>query len=78
MPREDWPERIRQVRRPRYGAFCDLSLAELHALQVTLAAEQAAGLQEHFRKTNPDAVVDGAWPLRPWAAPAADTEGAPA
>ncbi|WP_437034738.1 exonuclease domain-containing protein [Streptomyces caelestis] len=81
MPRADWPERIRQVRRPRYGDFTGLTVAELHALQITLAADQAAGLQAHFRKTDPDAVVDGTWPLRPWTEPAAEStepEGAPA
>jgi DNA polymerase-3 subunit epsilon len=81
MAREDWPERIRQVRRPRYGDFNGLTVAELHARQIELAAEQAAGLQAHFRKTDPNAVVDGAWPLRPWVAPTPDStepEGAPA
>ena len=38
--------------------------ADLHADQVGWAAEQAASLQEYFRRTRPDAVVDGAWPLR--------------
>jgi DNA polymerase-3 subunit epsilon len=65
MDVDDWPERIRQVRRPRYGRFAALTLAELHALQVELAADQAAGLQAHFRKTDPDAVVRGDWPLIP-------------
>jgi DNA polymerase III subunit epsilon len=76
-PRAEWPERIRQIRRPRFGDFCGLSLAELHARQIELAAEQAAGLQAHFRKTDPNAVVDPSWPLRPWADPA-DIEGTPA
>lgn len=65
-PREDWPEQIATARRPRFGEFADLTLGELHARQVTLAAEQAAGLQQHFRKTDPQAVVDGSWPLIPW------------
>ncbi|WP_298583743.1 3'-5' exonuclease [uncultured Kocuria sp.] len=38
--------------------------AELHADQIGWAAEQAASLQEYFRRTRPDAVVDCAWPLR--------------
>ncbi|MHC5558220.1 exonuclease domain-containing protein [Kocuria sp. U4B] len=37
--------------------------AELHADQVGWAAEQAADLQEYFRRTRPDAVVDGTWPV---------------
>ncbi|KAJ3617292.1 hypothetical protein Zmor_008834 [Zophobas morio] len=76
MARADWPERIRQVRRPRYGDFNGLTLAELHAAQIEWAAEQAAGLQAHFRKSDPNAVVDGAWPMRPWVEPS--TEGDPA
>jgi DNA polymerase-3 subunit epsilon len=65
MRRSDWPESIRFSKRPRFHELKDLDLAQLHELQVKLAAEQAAGLQEHFRKTNPDAVVDGSWPMRP-------------
>lgn len=65
MPREEWPDRIREIRRPRYGDFSGLSLTELHAAQIGWAAEQAAGLQAHFRKTDPNAVVDGSWPLIP-------------
>jgi DNA polymerase-3 subunit epsilon len=37
--------------------------ADLHAEQVGWAAEQAESLQEYFRRTRPDAVVDGAWPV---------------
>lgn len=76
MPRRDWPERVLAERRLRFHAFRDLTVGELHALQTELAAEQAAGLQKHFQKTDPNAVVDGAWPLRPWVEPT--TEGAPA
>lgn len=73
-PREEWPEPIRRIRRARYADFHGLTVAELHALQIKLAAEQAAGLQAHFRKTNPDAVVDPSWPLRPWAEPTTEGE----
>ncbi|MEV6836806.1 exonuclease domain-containing protein [Streptomyces sp. NPDC051133] len=75
--RRDWPERVLAERRLRFNAFRDLTLAELHERQIEWAAEQAAGLQNHFRKTDPAAVVDGSWPLRPWVEPNA-TEGAPA
>jgi DNA polymerase-3 subunit epsilon len=81
MPRREWPEHVRAERRVRFHAFRDLTLAELHERQIELAAEQAAGLQKHFRKTDPNAVVDGAWPLRPWVEPTVTTdepEGAPA
>ncbi|MFF7171130.1 exonuclease domain-containing protein [Streptomyces pseudovenezuelae] len=76
MRRRDLPEHVLAERKVSFVPFRGLTVAELHAAQIEWAAEQAAGLQKHFRKTNPDAVVDGAWPLRPWAAPAAETEGA--
>lgn len=44
------------------------NLDELHRLQTAWAAGQAAGLQDYFRKTNPDAFVEGRWPLVPFAA----------
>ncbi|AQW55249.1 exonuclease domain-containing protein [Streptomyces violaceusniger] len=65
-PREEWPERIRDVRRPRYADFRDVTVSELHAAQIEWHADQAAGLERHFRKSNADAAVDRAWPLRPW------------
>ncbi len=36
---------------------------ELHDLQIGWKAEQAASLQEYFRKTRPDAHVDPRWPM---------------
>ncbi|MFF9568459.1 exonuclease domain-containing protein [Streptomyces sp. NPDC014685] len=66
MSRMEWPERIKFHRKAQLHHLKDLSIAELHALQIGWAAEQAAGLQEWFRRTDPNAVVDGAWPLRPW------------
>lgn len=37
--------------------------AELHSLQVRWKAEQAADFQEYLRRTRPDAVVEGSWPV---------------
>ncbi|WP_179889773.1 MULTISPECIES: exonuclease domain-containing protein [unclassified Streptomyces] len=65
MRRMDWPVRIKHHRKAQIHHLGGLSVAELHAAQIEWAAQQAAGLQEHFRKTDPNAVVDGAWPLRP-------------
>ena len=39
--------------------------SELHTAQIGWAAEQAASLQEYFRRRDPDAVVDGTWPVHP-------------
>jgi len=49
----------------RYPALAAMTLDELHTAQIKWAAEPAASLQEHFRQTRPDAVVEGAWPLIP-------------
>ncbi|MFJ9234107.1 exonuclease domain-containing protein [Streptomyces anulatus] len=65
MRRIDWPERIKHHRKAQLHHLGGLTVAELHASQIEWAAEQAAGLEAHFRKTNPEAVVDRSWPLRP-------------
>ncbi|WP_424891854.1 3'-5' exonuclease [Streptomyces sp. XH2] len=49
-----------------YAPLAAMSLDELHAAQVGWAAEQAASLQEYFRRKDPCAVVEGAWPLIPF------------
>ncbi|PJN38961.1 DNA polymerase III subunit epsilon [Streptomyces sp. CB02959] len=49
----------------RYPALAAMSLDELHTAQTAWAADQAAGLQEYFRKANPDAYVEPAWPVIP-------------
>lgn len=49
----------------KYRELAGLSLENLHTAQVGWAAEQAASLQEYFRKKDPAAVVEGAWPLIP-------------
>jgi len=41
----------------------DLPVNVLHDRQVHWRAVQANGLQRHFRKTRPDAVVDPCWPV---------------
>jgi DNA polymerase-3 subunit epsilon len=40
------------------------SIEELHELQKQWKAEQAEGLQRYFRKTDPEAVVNGEWPYQ--------------
>lgn len=42
-----------------------MGLEQLHRAQVEWAADQAASLQQYFRKKDPAAVVEGAWPLIP-------------
>ncbi|WP_406338224.1 3'-5' exonuclease [Streptomyces sp. NBC_01620] len=48
-----------------HAPLAAMDLEQLHRAQVEWAAEQAASLQEHFRKKDPAAVVEGAWPLIP-------------
>ncbi|GAA4684875.1 exonuclease domain-containing protein [Streptomyces youssoufiensis] len=53
-------------RLPRvHPSLAAIPLAELHTRQQTWAAEQAAGLQVHLRRTDPNATVNDAWPLVP-------------
>lgn len=50
----------------RYPKLAALSLDELHAQQIDWHAAWAADFQAHLRgKGQQDAVIDGAWPLRP-------------
>ncbi|MFE2556021.1 exonuclease domain-containing protein [Streptomyces sp. NPDC059352] len=65
MPKDDWPAAIRAARRPRFHHLEGLELAALHELQVGWAAEQAASLQDYFRKKDPEARVAPDWPLIP-------------
>lgn len=65
-PREQWPDHIRSERTALFHKLAGLDLEALHHAQITWAASQAAGLEKHFRKSDPTAVVDGRWPLRPW------------
>lgn len=45
--------------------LAEMGLEQLHRAQTEWAAEQAASLQAYFRKKDPAAVVEGAWPLIP-------------
>lgn len=49
----------------RYDRLAAMTLAELHSAQVGWAAEQAKGLQEYLRKTDPNAHCAPEWPLIP-------------
>jgi DNA polymerase III subunit epsilon len=43
-----------------------MDLAQLHKAQIGWRAEQCASLQEYLRKSDPAAVVDPAWPIKPY------------
>jgi DNA polymerase-3 subunit epsilon len=70
MPREKRPSWVQALRNRRgpYDQFDDLAgvtVEELHQRQIGWAAEQTASFQEHLRKTDSNATLDGSWPLRP-------------
>lgn len=78
-----YPAWVLSDRYARFGDLAGLTLDELHDRQVAWAAEQAASPQEWFRSApperggNPDAVVDGSWPLRPLVAVASNGTAPP-
>lgn len=52
----------------KHSVIGTLGPAELHDLQVRAAAEQAASLQRYLRRTsNPEATIESAWPVVPYA-----------
>lgn len=52
----------------KHSAIGTLGPGELHDLQVRAAAEQAASLQRYLRRTsNPEATIEVAWPVVPYA-----------
>lgn len=65
--RPDWVKALRNRRGPydRFDDLANVTVEGLHQRQIRWAAEQTASFQEHLRKTDPDATLDGSWPLRP-------------
>ncbi|MBL1100100.1 exonuclease domain-containing protein [Streptomyces coffeae] len=56
----------------QYERLAAMTLDELHTAQIGWAAEQAASLQEHLRKSDPEAYCAPEWPLIPHQAKAGD------
>ncbi|WP_246530839.1 exonuclease domain-containing protein [Streptomyces bathyalis] len=50
-------------------------LLKLHDAQISWAAQQAAGLEEYLRRTDPEAYVEPAWPYLPHSLVGARREG---
>lgn len=72
--RPDWVKGLRNRRGPydRFNDLAHVSVEELHQRQIRWAADSAASYQEWLRdpaksgtKHDPDAVIDGTWPVRP-------------
>lgn len=74
--RPDWVKALRNRRGPydRFNDLANVTIEGLHQRQIRWAAEHAASYQEWLRsakagdKHDPQAVIDGTWPLRPIAA----------
>ncbi len=50
-----------------HAAIGTVALPDLHELQIRAAAEQAASLQSYLRRTSdPEAIVERAWPVVPY------------
>lgn len=63
-PANERPDWVRRLRTQHFDDLAGVTLDDLHNLQKLWADEQAAGLQEWLRKSDPNAVVDGTWPVR--------------
>lgn len=56
----------------RFPHIAEMPLDELHAAQIRWRAEQCASFQDYLRRSGkPGAVIDGSWPLTPFAEPEA-------
>lgn len=72
--RPNWVKSLRNRRGPydRFNDLANVTVEGLHQRQIRWAADDAASYQAWLRdpaksgdKHNPDAVIDGTWPLRP-------------
>lgn len=67
-PRPDW---VQAARTQRFDSLAGLTVGELHAKQIKWAEADAASYQQWLRtkapaeKRDPEAVIDGRWPLIP-------------
>lgn len=71
-PYQQRPDWVLALRPNRFNSLRDVTVEELHARQVDWYREDASNYQAWLRnkakakdKYDPDAVIDGRWPLRP-------------
>ncbi|MFE4718371.1 exonuclease domain-containing protein [Streptomyces sp. NPDC056728] len=71
QPRSDRPVWVHQLRTHRFNSLTGVTVEDLHQMQTQWARDNAASFQEWLRtkapadKRDPNAVIDGTWPLRP-------------
>lgn len=51
----------------KYPQIAAMPLPELHDLQVKARAEQCRSFQDYLRRQGSAEVIDGSWPVKPWA-----------
>lgn len=70
-PRAERPVWVHQMRTQRFDSLAGVSVEDLHQMQARWAWDNAVSFQEWLRtkapegKRDPEAVIDGRWPLRP-------------
>lgn len=72
LPREERPVWVHQLRTQRFDSLAGVAVADLHQMQIEWYRRDAASFQAYLRdpaksrdKHDPNAVIDGTWPLRP-------------
>lgn len=72
MPFRERPGWVLALRTNRFNSLRNVTVEELHERQIEWYREDAEGYQAHLRdpkkageKYDPNAVIDGSWPLRP-------------
>ncbi|MFE1849922.1 exonuclease domain-containing protein [Streptomyces sp. NPDC059489] len=71
LPRNERPIWVQKMRTQRFDSLAGVSIDDLHLMQQRWAHENAVSFQQWLRtkapavKRDPNAVVDGRWPLRP-------------
>jgi DNA polymerase-3 subunit epsilon len=56
--------RVAQAIARRYAPQLGENIAELHSLQVGWSLDQSTNFQEYMRRTQPDFIASGQWPVR--------------
>lgn len=71
LPHRERPTWVHGLRTQRFDSLAGVTVEELHQMQIEWARKDAASYQAWLRekapdgKRDPNAVIDGRWPLRP-------------
>jgi DNA polymerase-3 subunit epsilon len=56
--------RVAQAIARRYAPQLGADVTELHSLQIGWSVDQSTNFQEYMRRTQPDFIASGQWPVR--------------